>query len=62
MDACESRPPDVLVGADHHALCWLYADGGQSGAAAASAASASATAGSATAGSATAGKAGMEPG
>jgi peptide/nickel transport system ATP-binding protein len=52
MDTCVSRPPDVLVGADHHALCWLYADGGRTGA----------TAASATAGSATAGTAGMEPG
>jgi len=47
MDTCVSRPPDVLVGADHHALCWLYADGGKTGA---------------TAGSATAGTAGLEPG
>jgi ABC-type dipeptide/oligopeptide/nickel transport system ATPase component len=27
MDTCVNQPPDVLVGAAHHALCWLYADG-----------------------------------
>jgi peptide/nickel transport system ATP-binding protein len=31
MDACASRPPDIAVSADHHALCWLYADGGEAG-------------------------------
>jgi peptide/nickel transport system ATP-binding protein len=35
---CVTRPPDVLVGADHHALCWLYADGGPASAVAGSAA------------------------
>jgi len=37
MGTCVTRPPDVLVGADHHALCWLYADGGPASAVAGSA-------------------------
>jgi peptide/nickel transport system ATP-binding protein len=24
MDTCATRPPDALVGEDHHALCWLH--------------------------------------
>jgi peptide/nickel transport system ATP-binding protein len=31
MDVCASRPPDVAVSTGHHALCWLYADGGKAG-------------------------------
>jgi peptide/nickel transport system ATP-binding protein len=27
MDTCVTQPPDVAVSADHHALCWLYAEG-----------------------------------
>jgi peptide/nickel transport system ATP-binding protein len=27
MEVCATRPPDILVGEGHHALCWLYADG-----------------------------------
>jgi hypothetical protein len=36
MDACVARPPDVVLSADHHALCWLYADDGETGAVAGS--------------------------
>jgi peptide/nickel transport system ATP-binding protein len=47
MDTCASRPPDIAVSADHHALCWLYADGGKAGPVVGSTASASTPAGNA---------------
>jgi peptide/nickel transport system ATP-binding protein len=47
MDTCVSRPPDVVVGADHHALCWLFADGGKAGTMAGSTGAAGTTAGNA---------------
>jgi peptide/nickel transport system ATP-binding protein len=45
MDTCASRPPDIAVSADHHALCWLYADGGKTGPVVGSTAAASTPAG-----------------
>ncbi len=47
MDACASRPPDVPVSEDHHALCWLYADGGKAGPVLGSTVAGSTTAGNA---------------
>ena len=47
MDTCVTQPPDVLVGADHHALCWLYADGGEAGPMVGSTGAGSTTAGNA---------------
>jgi peptide/nickel transport system ATP-binding protein len=31
MDVCATRPPDVSVGLDHGALCWLYRQAGPDG-------------------------------
>jgi len=31
MDVCTSRPPDVPVGVDHSALCWLHQQAGAGG-------------------------------
>jgi len=28
MDVCATRPPDVPVGLDHRALCWLHQQDG----------------------------------
>jgi peptide/nickel transport system ATP-binding protein len=31
MDVCATRPPDLPVGLDHGALCWLYRQAGPDG-------------------------------
>jgi peptide/nickel transport system ATP-binding protein len=31
MDVCATRPPDVPVGLDHRALCWLHQQAGADG-------------------------------